>query len=249
MSRDDKDTSARWLVVSDVDDTLTGDRDALGVLLDAINAEAGRVVLVLNSSRPAVSVDETIASYFPPGFSPAGIVTGLGTEIRLNGVMLDAWTRRFAEWPRQAIVDVVERFGYPAHPSEFQTHAKASFAVPGRGAVDEVLAALAARGLSLTAIYSGESDLDLIAPGAGKDEALRFVADHLRIEPGNVVAAGDSGNDLAMFQAADHAVAVGNARKELLDAAPKEKTFFAKAHHAAGVLEGLRAVGVLHSSL
>ena len=238
-----------WLVVSDIDGTLTGDRDALHELVDGLQARRESVRIVLNSSRPAVSVAETLQKEFPAGFSPDGIITGLGTEITMGDVVVEEWAGQFVDWPRQAIVDVVERFGHQAHPDIYQTPAKASFSVPDRAAVDEVLAALAARGLPLQAIYSGASDLDLIAPGAGKDEALRFVARHFGIEEGRVIAAGDSGNDLAMFQAADKAIAVGNARDELLATAPKDKTYFARARHAAGVAEGLRALGVLEDAI
>lgn len=238
-----------WLVVSDIDDTLTGDRQALDDLVARFDREQGRLRLVLNSSRPAESVAETLRSEFPQGFQPAGVITGLGTEIAIDGEVVSDWSSRFETWPRQEIVDVVARFGHLPHPKIYQTAAKASFAVPGRAAVNEVLAALEARGLPLQAIYSGASDLDLIAPGAGKDEALRFVADLFGIARGRVVAAGDSGNDLAMFQAADRAIAVGNARDELRDTAPREKTYFARAPYAAGVAEGLVALGILEDAI
>ncbi|HZG30068.1 MAG TPA: HAD-IIB family hydrolase [Ensifer sp.] len=234
-----------WLIVSDIDDTLTGDREALVELCSALRRNRDSVVLALNSSRPAKSVDRTITEYFPREFVADAIVTGLGTEIRVGGTALASWAARFDAWPRWEIVEMVERFGHAPHPDEFQTPGKASFSVPSREAVDTLLAALAARGLPLQAVYSGESDLDLLAPGAGKDEALLFLARHFSIGAGRVIAAGDSGNDLAMFQAADHAIAVGNARQELVQAAPRYKTYFARGAHAAGVLEGLQAFEVL----
>lgn len=242
-------TEDLWLVVSDIDDTLTGDREALHELVERLRARRETVRVVLNSSRPAGSVAETLKTEFPAGFSPDGIITGLGTEITMGHAIVEAWAGQFADWPRQAIVDVVARFGHQAHPDIYQTPAKASFSVPDKAAVDEVLAALEARGLPLQAIYSGASDLDLIAPGAGKDEALRFVARHFGISTGRVIAAGDSGNDVAMFRAADKAIAVGNAREELLATAPQDKTYFAKARHAAGVAEGLKAFGVLEDAI
>ncbi len=237
----------QWLIVSDIDDTLTGDRDALAHLWATIRPRHENIRLVLNSSRPAASVDRTIGDYFPPGFAPDAIITGLGTEIRVDGVFLPDWSSLFETWPRQEIVDCVLRFGHELHADEFQTLGKASFSVPDRGAVDTLLAALSARGFPVRALYTGESDLDLIAPDAGKDRAMTFLARYFDVPRGRVVAAGDSGNDLAMFEAADHAIAVGNARRELRHAAPRYKTYFARAPHAAGVLEGLRAFGVLPS--
>ena len=234
-----------WLLVSDIDDTLTGDRIALNGLLAAVREVTPRVRVVLNSSRPFGSVDKTLKDYFPPDFEPDGIVTGLGTEIRLHAAVVPEWSDRFGQWPRQEIVDIVAHFGHRAHPDEFQTRGKASFTVADRQAVDELLEVLSARGLPFQAIYSGASDLDLIAPGAGKDEALLFLSRHFDVPSERVIAAGDSGNDLAMFEAAGRAIAVGNARRELVESAPRYKTYFARATHAGGVHEGLRALGVL----
>lgn len=237
----------QWLIVSDIDDTLTGDREALSRLWAAIQPFRGTIRIALNSSRPSESVDKTISEYFPSDFSPDAIITGLGTEIRTGGGFIADWSRRFEAWPRQDIVDLVVRSGHKPHADEFQTRGKASFAVPDREAVNTVLEMLAAKGLPVQALYTGESDLDLIAPEAGKDQAMIFLAQHFGMPSGRLIAAGDSGNDLAMFEAADHAIAVGNARRELRHAAPRYKTYFARAPHAAGVLEGLQAFGVLSS--
>ncbi len=234
-----------WLLVSDIDDTLTGDAAALDRLWSALRRAEGRVKLALNSSRPAASVDRTLAEEFPAGFAADAVVTALGTEIRIGGAWHAGWADRFADWPRDEIAALVESLGYAPHAAEFQSRAKASFAVPGPAARDRVLAALAAAGLTARAIFSGQSDLDLIAPAAGKDAATRFLAENFGIPLPRVIAAGDSGNDLAMFEASGHAIAVGNARAELLDALPPGKAYRARAAHAAGVLEGLIRLGVL----
>lgn len=234
-----------WLLVSDIDDTLTGDKLALEKLWQAISDHPDRVKLALNSSRPAASVDETIASYFPTGFAPDAIITGMGTEIRVNGEFLEDWSRQFSHWPRAEIAAIVEAMGYTPHDAVLQTPAKASFAVPGKEVAQAVLRALEERELPFQALFSGVSDLDILAPGAGKGTATRYLAAHLGIPMEKVVAAGDSGNDLALFQAAAKNIAVGNARAELLDACPAGKTYRAKAPHAAGIYEGLIEFGIL----
>lgn len=242
----DKDgLPARWLLVSDIDDTLTGDRAALDGLWDAVCKAAPPLKFALNSSRPSASVDETIADYFPASFAPDAIITGLGTQIRVKGDWLEDWSARFADWPRDEIAARVLAMGFEPHPPQFQTPGKASFAVPGKEAYALVLAELQRNHLPFQALFSGESDLDLLAPGAGKDAASRYLAEFYGIAPDRIIAAGDSGNDLAMFKAAGRAIAVGNARRELIDAMPVEKTYLAKSHHAAGVHEGLIELGIL----
>ncbi|MFC3567903.1 HAD family hydrolase [Paracoccus simplex] len=234
-----------WLLVSDVDDTLTGDRAALERLWAAIRRHPQRLRLALNSSRPAASVDATLAREFPADFAPDAIITGMGTEIRIGGEWLSDWSARFAAWPAEAIFALVTGMGFAPHPAEFLTAGKLSFAVPDAGARDRVLQALAAAGLPVRAVFSGQSDLDLLAPGAGKDAAARFLAERLGIAPQRMVVAGDSGNDLALFDVGFRAIAVGNARRELIEAMPRAKSYRARAPHAAGVLEGLVALGIL----
>ena len=57
--------------------------------------------------------------------------------------------------------------------------------------------------------------LDVVAAGASKGEALRFLADREGILPGETMAIGDNWNDLGMLEAAGLAVVMGNACPEL----------------------------------
>lgn len=238
------DPAGPWLLVSDIDDTLTGDRPALDHLWATLSRHRDRLKIALNSSRPAASVDRTLAGTFPPGFAADALITAMGTEVRIGGEWAADWAARFSNWPRDRVFELVAGLGYAPHAAEFQTPAKASFAVPGATARNHVLAALAAASLPVHAVFSGENDLDLLAPGAGKGAATRFLAQRMGIAPHRVVAAGDSGNDLAMFNVAGRAIAVGNARGELIAAMPRG-SYHAAAAHAAGVLEGLVRLGIL----
>ncbi|MEO1237757.1 MAG: HAD-IIB family hydrolase [Planctomycetota bacterium] len=243
------DHPSPWLVVSDVDDTLTGDGDALQRLHDATADRAtrktGRFFFALNSSRPADSVDRTVRESFPQGFAPDAVVTAMGTQVRVAGEWVDEWTDRFADWPRQHIVDLVLDLGHRPHADEYQTPHKASFAVPRGDAQTHVLDALDKQGLAYQAIASGGDDFDLLPPEAGKDKATLFLREHLGVAEDRLVVCGDSANDLAMFHAAPHAIAVANARPELLDRMPKDRAYHAAAPHAAGVHEGLVRLGIL----
>lgn len=241
----DAGAAGPWLLISDVDDTLTGDDDALADFVPIVSERSPRLRVALNSSRPADSVDATLAGVFPAGFKPDAVITAMGTQIRINGRQVEAWRQRFDGWPRGKIVEAVTGLGHRAHDAEFQTPHKASFAVPRGEAQDEVAAALKQQGLPCRIIASGADDLDILPPGGGKDHATRFLAEYLGVEPANhLVVAGDSANDLAMFRVASRAIAVGNARRELLDAMPPDTSYHAAAKHAAGVLEGLEHYGV-----
>lgn len=231
--------SPRWLLVTDVDETLDGDDEAL----QQFARERGPVLLVLNSSRPRASVAKTLER-FPANLAIDGLVTALGTEIQLAGRDVPEWTARFDGWDRRLIDELMWREGMAPHSAEMQTQFKASFAVPkGRG---EELKAMVLESLPNTrVILSGKSDFDAIPAAAGKDKATLHVAERLGIPRERLVVAGDSGNDLAMFDAAEMAIAVGNARRELVARADPARTYFAKASHAGGILEGLRHWGAL----
>jgi sucrose-6F-phosphate phosphohydrolase len=245
MAGEDGAGAAPWLLVSDIDDTLTGNREDLARLWQRLKAASGRIRLALNSSRPAASVDRTLAEYFPDDFVPDAVITGLGTEIRLGRSHLESWCGQFVDWPDKDVRKLVEGMGHTAHDDIFQTEGKVSFAVPGQEAARDVLDRLRREGIDFKSIFSGTSDLDILAPGAGKDAAMRHLAQHLGLPLERTVAAGDSGNDLALFEAAGRAIAVGNAREELLAAMPRPKSYHATAPHAAGVLEGLVEFGLL----
>ena len=64
-----------------------------------------------------------------------------------------------------------------------------------------------------------ERNLELSAPGVTKGRGLMALAAHLGLTPGQVMAVGDSGNDLTMVQMAGLGVAMANATPDVLAAA------------------------------
>ena len=61
--------------------------------------------------------------------------------------------------------------------------------------------------------------VNIVAPGVSKGEAMRRIIDHVGLTPAEVVAVGDSANDLPMFAVAGLAVAMGNAPAAVRQAA------------------------------
>jgi hypothetical protein len=235
MTRD----SRQWLLVTDVDDTLAGDWSSLREFAES----CASVLLVLNSSRPRSSLAVTIAE-FPDELRIDGVVSALGTEIEVGGKFCCKWQERFADWDRSLVDRILAEEGCEPHPHEMQTAFKASFAVPASrwSAVAEKIFQTVPGSRVIT---SGKSDFDVIPARADKGAAALHVAALLGIPRARMIVAGDSGNDLSMFQVADRAIAVGNARRELIDAADPARTYFARAPRAAGLIEGLLHWGAL----
>jgi hypothetical protein len=228
-----------WLLVSDVDETLAGEGSPL-----ADFAKIARpILLILNSSRPRDSVLRTIAT-FPESLRIDGCITAMGTEILHLGHDLPGWQQTFAGWDRRLIDETFARFPAIPHAAEFQTRFKASYSLPSE-LWSEAREAIHSLDLPCEIITSGSSDVDVIPAAAGKGNATLWIAHHLGIPLDRLIVAGDSANDLAMFHAAEMAIAVGNARRELTDHARPATTFFSTQPRALGLLEGLRHWGAL----
>jgi hydroxymethylpyrimidine pyrophosphatase-like HAD family hydrolase len=84
---------------------------------------------------------------------------------------------------------------------------------------------------------------------AGKGRALAWLCQRLSIAMPEVLVAGDTGNDSAMFQLPGvNGIIVENALPELLAATHGGRTYVARRSMADGVLEGLAHFGVLTSA-
>lgn len=236
----------RWLFVSDVDDTLTGDDDALGELMAALGAARERLVLAYNSSRPCASLRETFQEK-PQMLTPDFLVGAMGTEIEdgVSGEVVAAYSARLENgWRRDRIRTLMETMPFTPHPEAFQTRFKASYDVPAEDAYHQVLARLQAEGIDAKVVYSGGKNLDIIPRAAGKAAVIDYLRQSLQVLPERVAVAGDSGNDLDMFVDPYKGIVVANADPEL-KALQGRNIYQARARHAAGVLEGLRYWGVL----
>jgi hydroxymethylpyrimidine pyrophosphatase-like HAD family hydrolase len=74
-------------------------------------------------------------------------------------------------------------------------------------------------GPDVVATASGRAYVELVPPGTGKSEALRWLCADLGVEPADAVAVGDGLNDLGMLRLAGLAAAPANAPAEVRHAA------------------------------
>lgn len=82
---------------------------------------------------------------------------------------------------------------------------------------DALTAALAM--LPLSCVWSGASSIEITHPQATKANGMLSACHLLGVEPRQVLALGDSGNDLSMLQTAGLGIAMGNAPPEIQRAA------------------------------
>ena len=112
--------------------------------------------------------------------------------------------------------------------------------------IEEIEQRLRDAGLDVGLVYSSSRDLDILPSGTDKGSAIQWLAARLGIALDEVVVAGDTGNDIRMFQLPDvRGIVVGNALPELKAITEREDRFYlAREEIADGVLEGLRHFGL-----
>jgi hydroxymethylpyrimidine pyrophosphatase-like HAD family hydrolase len=90
-------------------------------------------------------------------------------------------------------------------------------------------------------IYSAGKFLDVLPKGVNKGSTLLKLVQHLKVNTEDVLVAGDTLNDLAMYHCGFKGVVVGNAEPQLLDATLDIPNVY-QAHRAGagGILEALK---------
>ena len=245
------------MLFSDVDGTLldphgVAENNAAALVELGRELRAAGVVLVLNSSRPVVSIIRSLAEE-PELPLPDYVVGAMGTQIAgHDGWPLEDYGHDLAgDWSRRPYDRLAEELGWRPHAEEFQTPLKASFDAPKDA--DEAYFANARRraeaiGPVKMVVSTGQPqkgpDVDFLPPAAGKRTAVEWLARRVGVDL--VVVSGDSGNDAEMFGSPHKGVVVANAEPALRRAVPADAwTHHAQATVAAGVAEGLRKFGVL----
>lgn len=105
-----------------------------------------------------------------------------------------------------------------------------------------LIAALEVHGVDC--LLSDNRYLDVLPGGVNKGSTLLALVEALEIDPALVVTAGDTLNDLAMFETGLAGVMVGNAEAALRRAAEHlPRTYQARGHGCAGIREGLHHFG------
>lgn len=119
----------------------------------------------------------------------------------------------------------------------------------------EVAAAVARRaedrlqGLAVDVLVSANVFLDVLPRGVNKGTTLRRVLDWLGADEERCVVAGDSLNDLSLFETGLAGVAVGNCEPALrARVAALPRVYQAAAEGVGGVLEGLRHHGFIYDA-
>ena len=239
-----------FLIASDIDDTLTGDKAALRAFARWHGADT-RHHFSIATGRSLHGAIEVLREWGAP--VPDVMITSVGTEIyfaREHDWDLVSDTR-WSDWidagwdPVRIHAEVMD-FGaeagvIPQGAREQRRH-KVSFFCPDDDAwVRSLRRHLASRGLRANVVHSHAKFLDVLPVRASKGHALRYLAQRLALPMARTIAAGDSGNDVELLRAAAHPIVVANHTRELSRIAAEARTFLAARPFAGGLLDGIRA--------
>lgn len=243
----------KFLLVTDLDNTLVGDAQATLALNLRLAALRDRLCLIYATGRSYASAQRL--KHREQLLQPDFWVTGVGTEIHDQSQEDRVWAEWLAQdWQRDAIATLVQSF--PAlipQPSQEQNPRKLSYFL--RSPLSESILAnlqlkLSQANLAAKIIFSSSEDVDILPVHGDKGLAVTYLRKKLQIPAAATLVCGDSGNDISLFQQSTLGVIVRNAQPELLNWHRQQRQpdrYWAQSSYAWGILEGLFHFKLLES--
>lgn len=201
--------------------------------------------LVFVTGRGAESVMPLLADPLIP--DPEFIIADVGATV-MHG---DAHTpvtplhwELSAQWPgTEPVLEALGDFPGLVRQSVPQER-RCSFLIEHPELLDQIRARLA--GLEVDILLSAGYYLDVLPRGVSKGSTLRQLVQQMGVDSDDVLVAGDTLNDLSLYEAGFHGVVVGEAEPALVEAvAGRERVHIARAAGAGGILEALEQRGVV----
>lgn len=244
------------LFATDLDGTLLGDAAStqqFKTIWEKAVAEEKRPLLCYSTGRLLDDVLQLVSAGKLP--QPDYIIGGVGTSVYdvTAGELLKQFNEILEEgWDLEKVEEALNQIDLPLtkQPQHYQNAYKSSwyFDDATLGQLEHLHTALEETGLDLHIVYSSSRHLDILPKWANKGNALRWLLKHLQIPAEAVLVAGDSGNDIAMFQIKNvRGIIPGNAQPELLEQSKNIALYQAAPNEvcAQAVLAGLKHFQVI----
>lgn len=247
---------AKFLFITDLDNTFVGDDDALKELQQLLSQhrqEYGTKIVYATGRSPVLYKELKKERNL---MEPDALVLSVGTEIYLDksDTPDPGWSKKLSQgWNREVVLSKTADFSeLKPQPDTEQGDFKVSFFLKesvATGVLPQLESNLSSCGLDVKLIYSSGIDLDIVPSNSDKGQAMQFLRQKWDFVAESTVACGDSGNDIALFAVGDErGILVGNARPELIqwhNENPANHRYLAKNVCALGIIEGLKYFGFL----
>jgi sucrose-phosphate synthase len=233
---------AHHLVISDIDNTLTGCQPGARRFARFVSSRRDTLFGVA-TGRSQIEARRILGEWGLP--EPDVLVSEVGTRVAWReraryrtDVEFDAMIQQ--GWNVAAIDAALTLVpGLKLQRDVDQSACKRSYFVEDAGVVEIVRHRLQSNGIAANVVFSHGDLLDVLPPKAGKSAAMCYVANKLGLPLAQVVAIGDSGNDLDMLSDCPNAVVVANRDANLLEIEQRPNVYVARRGHAGGALEGV----------
>ena len=241
------------VLVTDLDGTLLGGGDPWRRRLYGwLQAERERVLHVFCTGRDLASVARVLGQERELGLglgSPHLVIGDVGSTVACGHTLeplplaTDPIEARWAGLPERLLPLLARIPGIASQPVTAQR--RLAYLIDPAEIDPSHLAEIESHGVDC--LVSDNRYLDVLPAGVNKGSTLLALLDLLELDHGRVVTAGDTLNDLAMFETGLQSVMVGNAEAALLEALPRlPRTYRARGHGCEGIVEGLRHFGFAH---
>ncbi|WP_304640077.1 glucosylglycerol-phosphate synthase [Pseudomonas sp.] len=233
------------ILATDLDGTfLAGDPENRQRLYQLISAHPG-IQLVFVTGRGLEVVVPLLSDPAIP--RPDYIICDVGASV-LCGKTLQAvyplQSEIEATWPGEQVI--MQHVGGLAglERQDVPQQRRCSFFCEPAAVTDELQRKAEALGCDL--LFSANMYLDFLPRGVNKGSTLRRLIEHLSVPEQDVLVAGDTLNDLSMYEQGFMGVCVGESEERLLEAtADRAKVLHAKLSGCGGILEAIAHFGFL----
>ena len=254
-----------YVLVSDIDETLTGDKEGILQFNKIMLSHREKFYLVYSSGRFKESILSVIEK--EKLIQPDAIISNVGTEIYYapHWDIDKEWEKIIGKnWNKGEIASILSRFYLQLQPYEKK------FVIPyyieEESIVKKVREALKGHRVKVVctrsfqlqkvikapvistapvafSVFSDKLYLDIVPECAGKGNAAKYIRNKMSLP---IICCGDAENDENMLKISNYGILVGNTSIRLKRKLSKfSNIYLAKSYYAKGVIEGLKFYSVI----
>ncbi|MDD4463053.1 MAG: HAD-IIB family hydrolase [Desulfobacterales bacterium] len=236
-------TRLKRLLVTDIDNTLIGDQNALDRFMDFMKSNIDQTGFAVATGR---TVDSALKVLEQHGvFLPDIIISSVGAEIYYAGKSFTdrGWQSHIAKnWNREKIKSILDTLDFLTYQeADTQRDFKISYYMETqKDRLAQIHDLMTRNRCHYNLIYSHGRFLDILPHRASKGKAIRYLSYKWSIDLNNILVCGDSGNDMEMLSGGTLGVVVANYAEELEALRGRRSVYFSPRAYADGIPDGIK---------